>query len=383
MPGLFVRRLVASLAPLLLLAGCSSKDAPPAAPEPTASQAATQVGPSAEQIVDDPRSRLLSVGEAAGGVRATVWKSCPDDTCQTMAAAVALSGDGFASRVVADRVWHANPLVFPSDTGSALVVVWDDRMTMTLIHPDGSLVDVRQDGPRGPVLPGEIVGGVDHTRRGTSFFATDPVTGIAHEILVPAGSAQVSQLPDGQLRVTTLRRTYAWSDDGGATWHEQAGASDGTLTQSFVASTPDTHVLVGGSDGATLFPFSQIRRLEGDGDWSVVVPVDDPMAYVGPTAVLPDGRFVASIQYWSDNGLASEQPKGTPPGIHVSVGDHWSTYERVESGAPFRRPRPFQPMVTDIDVTAEGTLVTAIGPDQTTAWTSGDLGATWREMRVR
>ncbi|UUZ58069.1 hypothetical protein [Nocardioides sp. B-3] len=132
--------------------------------------------------------------------------------------------------------------------------------------------------------------------------------------------------------------------------------------------------MVHGGDGATLFPFSEIRRLESDGDWSVVVPADDPMAYLGPTPVPADGRFVASVHLWSDNGPARQRPRGTPPGIYVSDGEDWSTYERIESGAPFETPVPFEPMVTDIDVTADGALITAIGPDQTTAWTSRDLG---------
>lgn len=115
----------------------------------------------------------------------------------------------------------------------------------------------------------------------------------------------------------------------------------------------------------------------------MVVPADDPMAYVGPTAVLPDGHFVASIQSWSDNGLANEKPRGTPPGIYVSDGEDCAAYERVESGAPFETAERGQPNVLDIEVNADGALITAIGPDQTTAWTSRDLGATWLKMRVR
>lgn len=40
-------------------------------------------------------------------------------------------------------------------------------------------------------------------------------------------------------------------------------------------------------------------------------------------------------------------------------------------------------MVTDLEVSDEGTLITAFGPDQTTGWTSTDLGVTWHEMRAR
>jgi hypothetical protein len=40
-------------------------------------------------------------------------------------------------------------------------------------------------------------------------------------------------------------------------------------------------------------------------------------------------------------------------------------------------------MVVDIEVNAEGAVMTALGLDQTTAWTSTDLGVTWHEMRAR
>ena len=42
-----------------------------------------------------------------------------------------------------------------------------------------------------------------------------------------------------------------------------------------------------------------------------------------------------------------------------------------------------QPYVTDIEVTVAGVVITALGPDQTTAWTSTDVGATWQEIPVR
>jgi len=385
MPGLLVRRLVASLASLLLLAACGEPATSDPTPDPMPSAIPNQTGVSAREVVDDPASRLLDVAIAPGDtdVRAAIWKHCPGDDCSTMGAAVALTVDGFASRVVPDRVWHFNPLVRTSASGETLVVEWDERLDLTLAHPDGSTAEVRRTGLTAPVAPGEIVGGVAHDRRGATFFATDPARGVAHPIPVPEGTVQLLELPSGQLRVTTTQRTYAWSDDGGSSRQEVSGASDGTLLQSFVASTPDVHALTGGSDGATLFPFNQIRRMDSWDSWWVVDQPGDPLAYIGPAAVLPDGRFLASVQSWSDDGRLDQPLKGTPPGIYVSEGADWSAYERIDSGAPFETPARAQPMVVDIEVNAEGAVMTALGPDQTTAWTSTDLGVTWHEMRAR
>lgn len=389
MPGLFVRRLVAPLLPLMLLAGCTQAadpTPPPPAPTPTPTATGSVVldRPSPEEIVDDPASVLREVQVAPGDpdTRVALWSTCFADGCGPRRLAIAVTADGFRTRTLADATWH-HAFVRLSAGGEVVVLDYQRGLSLDVVRADGSVLPVDMVKDVAPVARGEVVAGMVFRPARNRFWATDPATATAHLVPVPDGTHELIQTDAGQLRALIERQSYAWSDDGGVTWSRVFDGLGRNFLTSFVASTDDTHVVVHGGDGATLFPFSEIRRLESDGDWSVVVPADDPMAYLGPTLVLADGRFVASVHLWSDNGLARQRPRGTPPGIYVSDGADWATYERVESGAPFVRPAGGQPNVTDIHVTPDGALITAIGPDQTTAWTSDDLGATWREMRAR
>jgi hypothetical protein len=362
--------------------------APTPTPTPTSSESASGSAdpdrPTAQQIVDDPASRLVEVRVVPGepDVRAALWSRCASPACDVRQQAVVLTDDGFATRTVADA-----PLSDASIrvSGNGDVVVLDYRATLKLhvIRTDGTQVAATMSTEAVPVAEGEVVGGVDYAGSRPIFWATDTTTAQAHAVPVPDDTRQLIQTDSGQLRAMTARSSHAWSDDGGETWTERGGAVDSTLLSSIVTSTDDTHVVVGGGDGATLAPFNQIRRLAGDGTWSVIDVPGNPTAYVGPQAVLPDGRFLVAVEDWSDRGRPDQPLEGTPPGIYVSDGDDWSAYSHVESGAPFETPEPMQPMVTDIEVSDAGTLITALGPDQTTAWTSTDLGVTWHEMRAR
>jgi hypothetical protein len=380
------------IALLVGLGGCAA--APPAAaptrlesaaPVSPASAAPAPAGPaSALDVVEDPTSTLLDVTLAPGDpdVRAAVWRQCPTPACSSPRVALAISHDT-GTRVVPARTWTAVPLVRVDDEGRAVVVVWESRPEVSVVRPDGSMVVVRRTRDVAPVAAGEIVAGVVHGRGGSSFLATDPVTAVAHPVSVPRDTAQLVQLPSGQLRVTTLRRTYAWSADGGSTWHESAGASATTMLQSFAASAPDVHVLVGGSDGATLFPFEEVRTLEASDSWSVVPQSGAPRAYVGATAALPDGRFLVDVEGWSDNGRSGGRLRGTAPGLYVSGGRDWATYSRAEQGAPFTTAAFGVPDVRYAAVDDRTTTLGAIGPDGRSWWISTDLGASWAAQPVR
>jgi hypothetical protein len=375
---------------VVLVASTGCAVAPPAAAPAPSSPAAPASGASvvsvvsAVDVVDDPASTLLDVAVAPGGpdVRAAVWRQCPTPDCASPRVALAISHDT-GPRVVPARTWRSVPLVHVDDEGRAVVVAWTKRLELAVVRPDGSVVDVRRTADVAPVAPGEVVAGVVHGQGGASFLATDPVRAVAHPIPVPRDSAQVVQLPSGQLRATTVRRTYAWSDDGGATWHESEGASATTLLQSFATSTPDLHVLVGGSDGATLFPFEEVRTLDSGDSWSVVAPPGAPRAYVGATAVLPDGRFLVDVEGWSDNGPMARPARGTPPGLYVSDGRDWAKYSRIELGGPFVDVRRGAPDVRYVAVDDGSTTLGAIGPDGRSWWTSTDLGASWEAQPVR
>ena len=351
--------------------------------EPIASASPERVEVSAREIVADPRSRLVDVQSAPGdsGTRVALWRWCPDESCSETRLAVTLTREGSEKPTVADKTW-TNALVRISAAGDAVVLDVERRLRVEVIRPDGSVAEADMAEDATPVAEGEVVGGVEYRRRTTIFWATDTTTMVAHPVPVPEDSHQLVQTEGGQLRVLRESGDYAWSDDGGASWNQSAGAVGRNLLPKLATSVDDTHVVVGGGDGATLFPFSEIRRLDRGDSWTVTEPVTDPMAYIGHAAVLPDGRFLVSVELWSD--WRYQQPlKGTPPGLYVSDGDDWTSYERIEPGAPFDMPQAMQLLVAHISVAEDETVVTALGPEAKTAWTSDDLGVTWREMRVR
>jgi hypothetical protein len=387
------RVLACSLLLLVALSGCaeeagtsapaSRSEAPSEEPSAPASEPSSDPldPPSPADVVDDPGARLLDVAVSPEDpqVRAAVWSTCPAPDCSARHVAVAVTTDDSTSRVVADRVWRAVPVVSVDGQGNVLVASWQQRFAMALVRPDGSVVDVRRSRTESPVEAGEVVAGTSFGRRGaTTYFATDPVSATAHAVPVPRDTQRLARVGTGQLRAITRHGTYAWSDDGGATWTESAGASD-TLLQSFVTSAPDLHVLVGGGDGATLFPFGEIRWIHEPDGWSVTAVPDRPRAYIGATAVLPDGRFLADVEAWSDAG----SPSRRRPGLHVSDGGDWASYTRLELGEPFAATHRGAPDVRHVDVTGARTSIGAIGPDGRSWWTSADLGATWTEQRAR
>lgn len=389
-------RVAGCLLLVLVVAGCGSESDEQSAPSPAASPSSaapvpvassTQLvveGPSPADVVDDPAARLVhvAVSPVDPRVRAAVWWTCPTEDCASRHVAVAASADGFRTRVVADRVWRSVPAVTVDERGNAVVTSFGRRLELTLMRPDGSMVDVHRAPAASPVVEGEIVAGSEYHRGRTTFWATDPLSAAAHGVRVPAGTVELEQHPSGQLRVLTRHGTYAWSDDGGASWAETTAASDGTFRQSLTTSAPDSHVLVAGGDGATLLPFGQIWRWDPSG-WSFTDAPDAPRAYVGATAVLGDGRFLADVDAWSDTRRAGAGLKGTPPGLYVSDGDDWSSYSRLDLGAPFAKPAYNVPDVRHVDVTGARTTLGAIDPDGRSWWTSEDLGATWTEQPVR
>lgn len=339
-------------------------------PTPTPAPTATE----AEDVVDDPAAVLVSIATSPTDpdVRAAVWRTCLDDSCGSLAVAVALTTDGFETRAVADEVWRTIPQVRVAPSGDVLVSTYPSRVTLEVVRPDGSVSEVRRATAPSPVAPGEVVGGVD-LRRATTYLATDTATAVTHPVPVPEDTVQLDQTPTGQLRATTRDGVYAWSDDGGATWQQAAGL-DVTKLHMLARSAPDVHVVVDGSDGATLFPFDAVRTLEDADSWSVVKQPAGERAYLElPPAVLPDGRLLLDVQGFSDD---------RPGGLWVSDGADWASYSRVASGAPFDAdPRDIP--VLDMQVDDDAVTIVAAGPAWHDAWVSDDGGVSWTPFGAR
>jgi hypothetical protein len=170
------------------------QEAPPVAPTPTptptssesASGSADPDRPTAQQIVDDPASRLVEVRVVPGepDVRAALWSRCASPACDVRQQAVVLTDDGFATRTVADA-----PLSDASIrvSGNGDVVVLDYRATLKLhvFRTDGTQVAATMSTEAVPVAEGEVVGGVDYAGSRPIFWATDTTTAQAHAVPVP------------------------------------------------------------------------------------------------------------------------------------------------------------------------------------------------------
>lgn len=348
---------------------------PTPAPEPAAPTRTvpTPAGTDAEAVVDDPTAQLVDVATSPTDpdVRAAVWSTCRNDGCGSLAVAVAVTTDGFETRAVADEVWRTMPQVRVAPSGDVLVSTSPGRVTLEVVRPDGSVAEVDPTTTPSPVAAGELVGGVD-VRRTTTYLATDPATALAHPVPVPDGTVQLAQTATGQLRATTRAGVYAWSDDGGATWQQAAGL-DTTKHQLLADSAPDVHVVVDGSDGATLFPFDAVRTLDDADSWSVVEQPPGDRAYLGGAAVLPDGRLLLDVDDLSDD---------RPAGLYASAGGDWSWYSRVDAGAPFDA-EPADIHVLDVRVDDGSASIIAAGPGWHDAWLSEDGGLTWTPFGAR
>lgn len=95
--------------------------------------------------------------------------------------------------------------------------------------------------------------------------------------------------------------------------------------------------VLGGGDGATLFPFEKVARFDGR-RWTAydVETVTGQQAYTNGGVVLPDGRLLLLLDHWS--GDRPRMPVAVWHGLWISTGDDWTQYR------PWR-PR-FRPVLT-------------------------------------
>jgi hypothetical protein len=90
--------------------------------------------------------------------------------------------------------------------------------------------------------------------------------------------------------------------------------------------------VLGGSDGATLFPFEKAARsTDGGESWTVfdVAQPGDVMSYAAGGVVLSDSRLLTLVSHWSDD--RADRPTDRPRGLIVSAGDDWSRFTPIET----------------------------------------------------
>jgi hypothetical protein len=362
----------------------------PAVPTPTPSPSAT-AGVGAEEIVDDPESVVVQVVAAPGApqVRAVVWSRCPDDRCRRPEAAVALTADGFDTRTVL-RLGRS-PSLEAAGPSAFLGRGTDGDPFLLLL--DGTKVGLHRPTDVSPVGPGEVVGRWWGSGD-ADFYAVDPANGDTHLVPVPDGLVEVRG--DGTGRLEGISgfgpdSVFMWSEDGGETWSEHDLPGEETSMFGLTPSgDPGTAAVIGGADGATLFPFIDVSRLDRrSGTWQQVLQPRDPRAYIGPQAVLPDGRLLVNVQVWSD--ATFKKPGARPAGVYTSDGADWSTLQRLEPGensglAPVERERALagHPGVVGLSVEpGEVTVYVANGGGSSLVYAITDSGSRWDRVAVR
>jgi hypothetical protein len=263
-------------------------------------------------------------------VRGTVWRLCEPKRCTRSHVAIAVTGDGFATRAVV--AVHGDGWVQLTATDAGTFLVEGAGRRPFLLRPDGTRIPVGDPGPRAALRPGELL--THPTTDGTRWTGVDPATGVAH--LLPAavdGLPEVSADSTGRLEAVRYAASgassaYLWSDDGGIGWrtHPVPGRA-GSLLQPVPSALPGTAAVLQGGDGATLFPFVAVHRSTRDGaSWEGIPQSRAPMAFVASSVVLPDGRLLVDVDGWGDDRAGKP---AHPKGPYVSDGDDWTSFTRV------------------------------------------------------
>lgn len=383
---------------VLDLAGHSTEPRP-ANPQPTLHHVHRPPGPDRgplpEQVVDEPAASVDQVVVAAEDpdVRAVVWRLCRTQRCTHVDRALALTGDGFATRSVVRLREDSDPAIVPAGARTFLVSL--DGPHPYLLDADGSRRPVSAPAPASPVRAGEVVTrwngfGAD------DFVAVDPASGAAHRVAVPGRLVELQGDRSGRLQGLSdygsdRAPVFFWSDDGGASWHDHRLTSTGRQLFRLVPTAADTMAVLVGGDGATLFPFGAVQRGTRDGaTWEGFPQDSPPSAFVDGGAVLPDGRLLVRLEQAEEQFHAGT---GSEPrtGLYVSDGADWGSFARLDppDGAPGLSPEDVQ-WLRGADLALAGVSVV---PGHATVYITenggnrvfavADGGRTWTEVRSR
>ena len=179
-----------------------------------------------------------------------------------------------------------------------------------------------------------------------------------------------------------LTRTY----DAGRTWQPVAYPfTDDLLAGPIVSLAARVDAVVGGGDGATLFPFEQVARWRS-GDDVRTYRVDHPdgvMGYSSGSVVLSDGRLLTLLADWSDGTL--KRPNGRHHGLWGSHGEDWAAYAPTEPvfSPPLVAPPRGKSPLTSLAASADPDPVVWVQTWDLKVYVSTDGAATFTELVTR
>ena len=342
-----------------------------------------QTEPAPAHVIDDPDSRPAQVATAPGDadVRAALWRLCNDPRCRRSHTAIALTSDGFRTRTVVGVRQGRSPVLTPAGT-EGFVVTGDGRVPY-LLHTDGTRLQADTVQQARPVVAGEVV--VRDHWNPSRFLAIDPESGQGHVVPTPdgamylsGGSGLLQALVPGSARTAPR---FFWSHDGGASWREhQLPKDDNSLFQLVPSAASDTMAVIGGGDGATLFPLAALYRGTRDGASWQVVERGKPTAYGRGVAVLPDRRLMVEIEAWSDQRAGAPAPR--PVGLYLSDGGDWADL------SPMTVPGDMPPLAMIGQSVRPGEVTTYLAADDDadtpgTVYAVQDGGETWTTIAMR
>lgn len=323
-------------------------------------------------IVDAPTSRLaaLVVSPTDPDSRAAVWQKCRAGGQCVAKYAVAVTTDGFATRSIVHRVFVSQPTLTPA---GPWFHVLDGLGPGQLISGDGEFA-----GPDSEPVQFEN-GPVVAIGSGLHLW-----TVIGGGMLPDAESMnQIVRLSDGSLAgLEYVHDSGSWvfalTRDEGLHWSRTPLDVGPNAFLRIIDGGDGRAVVIEGADGATLFPFVAAHRQDTPGGAFTRFAVDGgPRAYVAGETVLPDGRLLVAVEAWGD--------ESTPPGLYVSAGADWSTFEEVETGAPYDAAGGFEARFVATSRSGDTVRVFLEAPpgDDAAAYSSDDGGRTWRAVPAR
>lgn len=134
------------------------------------------------------------------------------------------------------------------------------------------------------------------------------------------------------------RTQAAWTFDHGSSWTEAELDLGHLLPSTTESVAPDVFAVVGGGDGATLFPFERVvRSVDAGRSWQRFdLPLfDGERAYTSGDVVTSDGRLVTLLDHFSDDRAG--RPGRRHHGLWTSAGDDWASYRPLR---PRLTPQP-------------------------------------------